>query len=189
MLTNEYICVIILANSTLRGNIMSRESKIISAQEFDTQKTIFQYESFGWELLSINGTQITMSRETQNPVYTDLVKHQSQYEDLLAKLRAMPVPKAPANHAPFSLNTWFISLFASFFPALSILFTKLFSTQNSMQQPQLTLQKLQRTMQKEQRLWSKWKALLLKAVASSSQRGTDIQSVLYEKRQRFESVF
>ena len=97
---------------------MSRESKIISAQEFDTQKTIFQYESFGWELLSINGTQITMSRETQNPVYTDLVKHQSQYEDLLAKLRAMPVPKAPANHAPFSLNTWFISLICLVLPCV-----------------------------------------------------------------------
>lgn len=97
---------------------MSRESKIITAEEFDTQKTISHYESFGWELLSINGTQITMSRETQNPVYTELVKHQSQYETLLARLRALPMPRAPKEHAPFSFKTWFISLICLVIPCI-----------------------------------------------------------------------
>ncbi len=97
---------------------MSRESKIINAQEFDTQKTVSHYESFGWELLSINGAQITMSRETQNPVYTDLVKHQSKYEDLLAKFRALPAPQAPVKKAPFSIKTWFISLICLVVPCV-----------------------------------------------------------------------
>ncbi len=83
---------------------MSRESKIINAQEFDTQATISHYESFGWELLSVNGKQITMSRETQNPVYADLVKHQTEYEDLLARMRALPRPVAPAAIVPFDLG-------------------------------------------------------------------------------------
>lgn len=89
---------------------MSRQSKIITAKEFDTQSTISHYESFGWELLSINGNQITMSRETQNPVYTELVKHQSEYETLLQKFKALPIPQAPIKPAPFRFKTWFISL-------------------------------------------------------------------------------
>ena len=97
---------------------MSRESRIITAVEFDAQKTISHYESFGWELLSINGTQITMSRETQNPVYTELVKHQSQYETLLARLRALPIPCAPKERAPFSFKTWFISLICLVIPCI-----------------------------------------------------------------------
>ena len=98
---------------------MSRESKIITAMEFDTQKTISHYESFGWELLSINDKQITMSRETQNPVYVELVKHQSDYEELLAQLRAMPCPEPPTAPAPFSIGTWFITLICLVVPCIA----------------------------------------------------------------------
>ena len=89
---------------------MSRESKIIAVSEFDTQKTISHYESFGWELLSINGNQITVSRETQNPVYSELVKHQSLYEELLTEMRALSIPVMPAKPAAFSFSTWFKTL-------------------------------------------------------------------------------
>ena len=98
---------------------MSRESKIITAQEFDTQVTISHYESFGWELLSINGKQITMSRETQNPVYTDLVKHQSSYEDLLGRLRAMRAPQPPVKPNRFSFSTWFLTLILFVIPCVA----------------------------------------------------------------------
>lgn len=81
---------------------MSKESRIFSPTVWGAQDTITHYESFGWELLSINGNQITMSRETQNPVYPELVKFQAKYEDLalqLANLRApaCPEPLPPVN--------------------------------------------------------------------------------------------
>ena len=98
---------------------MSRESKIITALEFDTQKTISHYESFGWELLSINGKQITMSRETQNPVYTDLVKHQSRYEDAMEKYRALRSPTPPVKPNRFSFGTWFITLILCILPCVA----------------------------------------------------------------------
>ena len=74
---------------------MSRESKIINGAQWGVEKTIYNYESFGWELLSLNGSQITMSRETQNPVYTDLVKYQAKYEAKLVEYASIKNPAAP----------------------------------------------------------------------------------------------
>ncbi len=69
---------------------MSRESKIINVHSnFDTQTEIKHYESFGWELLAINHTQISMTRETQNPVYPDLVKYEYEYESLCNKINEL----------------------------------------------------------------------------------------------------
>ena len=39
---------------------MSRESKILKVGAFGAEKTVYHYESFGWELLSLNGDTITM---------------------------------------------------------------------------------------------------------------------------------
>ncbi len=103
---------------------MSRESKIINAKEFDTQATISHYESFGWELLSANGNQITMSRETQNPVYTDLVKHQAEYESLLGKLRTLPYPVAPQRPVPFELGKCFRMLLCLIVPGIAYIVYK-----------------------------------------------------------------
>ena len=47
---------------------MSREAKIFEPNVWGVQETITHYEAFGWELLSINGKQIVMSRE--NYLYT-----------------------------------------------------------------------------------------------------------------------
>ncbi|MDR2091415.1 MAG: hypothetical protein LBP62_07210 [Clostridiales bacterium] len=60
---------------------MSRESKLIECQKEDKQQIIYDYESFGWELLSVTEKGIALSRETQNPVYGDLLKYQIQYEN------------------------------------------------------------------------------------------------------------
>lgn len=84
---------------------MSREAKIIHATVCDAEKTIYHYESFGWELLSLNGSQITMSRETQNPAYAELVKSQSKYEDLAKQYSALQYPTPPQKNYEFKLGT------------------------------------------------------------------------------------
>lgn len=101
---------------------MSRESKILQAGPWGAQATITHYESFGWELLSLNGNQITMSRETQDEVYPELVKHQTAYEDKLAAYQSMkaPVhpqkPHAPMRPAPFKLGLCLILLLIGIVP-------------------------------------------------------------------------
>lgn len=84
---------------------MSRESKIIKVGTIGAEKTIYHYESFGWELLSLNGDTISMSRETQIPVYADLVKNQAKYEQLIRDYNAVKFPIKPTKPAPFSLKT------------------------------------------------------------------------------------
>ena len=97
---------------------MSRESKIITAQQWSVQDTISHYEAFGWELLSLNGSQITMSRETQNPVYSDLVKHQATYEDLIAQYNAVRNPNMPEAPAPVTFGKLFVSFVCFVFPCV-----------------------------------------------------------------------
>lgn len=97
---------------------MSRESKIIESYDFGVQTTIKHYESFGWELLSINGNQITMSRETQNPVYSDLVKLQARYEETLAKYNNLRGPVPPVKPARVSAKTCFISFICLVIPCV-----------------------------------------------------------------------
>ena len=75
---------------------MSRESKIFTPTTHNIQETITRYEAFGWELLSLDGSRITMSRETQNPVYTELVKHQAKYEELDREYHSFRHPKQPS---------------------------------------------------------------------------------------------
>lgn len=103
---------------------MSREAKILNASSAkDTEITVSHYEAFGWELISLNGTQITMSRETQNPVYTDLVKYQAKYEalkeeaaKLKAKADALYYPEAPKSVAPIDFGTCLLTFILCVFP-------------------------------------------------------------------------
>ena len=83
---------------------MSRESKILKSGAFGAEKTIYHYESFGWELLSLNGDTITMSRETQNPVYADLIRNEAKYEQLVRDYNAVRNPNTPQKPAPFLLK-------------------------------------------------------------------------------------
>ncbi len=92
---------------------MSKESRIFSAQLWSAQETVTHYESFGWELLSINGSQIVMSRETQNPVYSELVKYQAIYEDTEATYKNMIAPVRPAPLPPVNYK-WAIIGFLCF---------------------------------------------------------------------------
>ena len=80
---------------------MSRESKILQAGIWSVEKTVYHYECFGWELLSLNGNQITMSRETQNPVYIDLVKNQAKYEQLVQEYKSLQAPSKPQEPPKF----------------------------------------------------------------------------------------
>lgn len=142
---------------------MSRESKIINAQEFDTQATISHYESFGWELLSVNGKQITMSRETQNPVYTDLVKHQTEYEDLLARMRALPRPIAPAAIVPFDLGKCFKLLLCLIIPGVAYTVYKILKYKNYKEALAVYEQELSDYNSKKADLISKMEAVALES--------------------------
>ena len=101
---------------------MSRESKILFPGPWGTQATISHYESFGWELLSLNGKQITMSRETQDAVYPDLVKHQAAYEAKVEEFNNTMPPKlphppvAPVRNKPFSFGTCLLLLLLGLVP-------------------------------------------------------------------------
>ena len=96
---------------------MSRESKILNANG-NAQGVIQAYESFGWELLGINGDQISMSRETQNPVYAELIKYQAQYEAKIAEIKALGFIDEPEEPDEFDLETFGICLICLIVPAL-----------------------------------------------------------------------
>ena len=83
---------------------MSRESKLIKPTVWSAEKTIQHYESFGWELLSFNGDIITMTRETQIPVYADLVKMETKYDELIKKYNSVPYPVKPVAPASFDFG-------------------------------------------------------------------------------------
>lgn len=146
---------------------MSRESKIIIADQFDAQKTISDYESFGWELLSINSNQITMSRETQNPVYPDLVKHQAKYEELLKKYKAVVMPFSPKKPEPFRISTWFKTLICLVIPC--VIYTTCKIVQNS----------------KYKKALAEYSGELAKATAKKSQLMEEMEKVALESRTIF----
>ena len=105
--------------------IMSRESKILTSGAWGAEKTIYHYESFGWELLALNGNQITMSRETQNPVYTDLVKYQAKYEQLTAEYNGIKYPKKPLRPERFSFGTCLLLLLLLILPGAAYITYKI----------------------------------------------------------------
>lgn len=66
---------------------MSRETKIVYVDDINPvasnkTTTIKHYESFGWEVLQIDNDEITLSRETQNDKYSELVKYEDEYEEI-----------------------------------------------------------------------------------------------------------
>jgi hypothetical protein len=97
---------------------MSKESKILQAGPWGAQSTISHYECFGWELVSMNGNQIIMARETQDSVYPELVKHQAAYEGKVAAYQALkkPVLVPPVEPKPISIKTCFILFLLFIFP-------------------------------------------------------------------------
>ena len=100
---------------------MSRESRLFKSTVLNTQDTISHYEAFGWELLSINGEQITMSRETQNPVYSDLVKYQAIYEQIAEEYARLQPPVMPIAPPKIDAKTCFISFICFVLPCVAYL--------------------------------------------------------------------
>ena len=68
---------------------MSREAKLVESSVFKAQTTIKHYECFGWELLNYQDARISLTRETQNPKYKQLVAYEKKYESLVKKLKGM----------------------------------------------------------------------------------------------------
>ena len=87
---------------------MSREAKIIKPGAWDIEQTIHHYESFGWELLSIDRDSLVMSRETQSPVYDTLLKNEAKYQRLIDEYMEMSYPDAPEAHKPFSFGKFLV---------------------------------------------------------------------------------
>ena len=100
---------------------MSRESRLFKSTILNTQDTISHYEAFGWELLSINGDQITMSRETQNPVYSDLVKYQAIYEQIAEEYARLQPPVMPIAPPKIDAKTCLISFVCFVLPCVAYL--------------------------------------------------------------------
>lgn len=54
---------------------MPRESKFFTVpNRRNLSEKVKELESFGWELSSINGLDVMMTRETSNKVYPDLIR-------------------------------------------------------------------------------------------------------------------
>lgn len=82
---------------------MSRESKIFSVgTKAEVSEKVKDYESFGWELLSINGLDVSMSRETQNPVYVHLVKKENEYEETIEEIWKHKIELRNLNYNPIN---------------------------------------------------------------------------------------
>jgi hypothetical protein len=95
---------------------MSRESKIFTSPTKQViGKRVKEYESFGWELLSINGLDVSLSRETQNSVYADLVKYEYQYDVLREEQSSLVIPRVPSS---FSFAMFLILLLIFVIPAI-----------------------------------------------------------------------
>ncbi len=95
---------------------MSREAKILRPGEMGLEKTVHHYESFGWELLSLNGDTIALSRDTQNPVYTTLVRNEIKYNKLVKEYNEMQPPVAPEGPVPFKFGKCFLLLILGLIP-------------------------------------------------------------------------
>ena len=142
---------------------MSRESKLITANVWNPQDTISHYEAFGWELLSINGSQITMSRETQNPVYSDLVKFQAIYEQTAAEYNRLQPPAKPVAPPKVSFKTCFISFICFVIPCAVYVTYKVLQNNKYKEEMQAYNTEYSRYTQKKKALADKMQATVLES--------------------------
>lgn len=102
----------------MRGMEMSRESKIFTCEsKVVIGQRVKEYEAFGWELLSINRFDVSMSRETQNTVYAELVKFEYRYEALQEEL-ALLESQRPVEPTKFDAGTFLLCFILLIFPAV-----------------------------------------------------------------------
>jgi|GEM_PF-1175176 hypothetical protein len=87
---------------------MSREAKFIDCGRSEQAQSVYDYESFGWELSDAQADRIIMSRETQNPVYPELVRFQERYEALQNEINLKNAEFAK-NKKPVRVNGWVLA--------------------------------------------------------------------------------
>ena len=122
---------------------MSRESKLFSVDsKAEVSDKVKDYESFGWELLSINGTDVSMSRETQNPVYIHLLKYEDQYEALQSQLRDLKTRLNNLTYKPISLILCIVLLLLLIFPGVLYIRHKLKEKSNYKKEKQSLLEEI-----------------------------------------------
>ncbi len=122
---------------------MSRESKLFSVDsKAEVSDKVKDYESFGWELLSINGTDVSMSRETQNPVYIHLLKYEDQYEALQSQLRDLKTRLNNLTYKPISLILCIVLLLLLIFPGVLYIRYKLKEKSNYKKEKQSLLEEI-----------------------------------------------
>lgn len=103
----------------MENNKMSRESKIFSVgTKAEVSGKVKDYESFGWELLSINGLDVSMSRETQNPVYVHLVKKENEYEETIEEIWKHKIELRNLNYNPINPALFIVLTVCLVFPAV-----------------------------------------------------------------------
>lgn len=108
---------------------MSRESKFFSVPDRKTMtEKVKELECFGWELLSVSGLNVTMTRETQNKVYPELVRYEYEYEALNEELNKLHEPISPF----FNVFLFIILTILFILPGILYLIYYLYSKQKYM---------------------------------------------------------
>jgi hypothetical protein len=140
---------------------MSRESKILSPRIWGLQETISHYESFGWELLSVNGNQITMSRETQNPVYPELVMLQASYEEKLGEYERLVAPQKPNAPTPIDIKTCLITFVCLVIPFAAYITYKIIGKKKYNEAMQIYNAKFEEYESKKKAIKDEMRAIIL----------------------------
>jgi len=84
---------------------MARESKIFHGNQDDVK----HYECFGWELLSFNHGEASMTRETTMDHRSELLLKEQEYEDVKNEINNMQLP-ATYKKASFKLGLFLFIL-------------------------------------------------------------------------------
>lgn len=98
---------------------MTRESKLFTAvSKSDVSNKIKDYESFGWELLSVYGNDVSMSRNTQNPSYVHLVKYENEYENINEQIKLSKIELSKLSYTPITPILMLILTIMLIFPGV-----------------------------------------------------------------------
>lgn len=108
---------------------MPRESKFFTVpNRRNLSEKVKELESFGWELSSINGLDVMMTRETSNKVYPDLIRYEYEYEALREECNNLEEPMSPN----FSVVLFIIWIILFILPGIIYLIIYLYSKQKYM---------------------------------------------------------
>lgn len=155
---------------------MSREAKLVESSVFKAQTTIKHYECFGWELLNYQDSRISLTRETQNPKYKQLVAYEKKYESLVKKFKGM----AFQHCEPIRIGLTIILLLLFFIPGIIYLTIKLIQQKNDREAYEEYLQERQEIQNEIQDVLKKSRKLFFES--------THNQNTIKTKEQKAEKV-